>query len=156
MADTEERVVSPDEAVPVPTSDAVPSLEHPLVLFDGVCHLCNRSVQFILDRDPRGVFRFAPLQSALGRRLLHAHGFADGWYDGIVLIEKGRCWVKSTAALRIAGRLPFPWKLLVVLRLVPRVVRDAVYDIIARYRYRWFGRGETCRLPTPELRDRFY
>ncbi len=129
----------------------------PLVLFDGVCNLCNGAVNFVIDRDPDAVLRFASLQSGAGRAALQAHGGAagDGDPDTIVLIEGGRLYERSTAALRIARHLRGPYKLLYVFMLVPRVLRDRVYAWIARHRYRWFGRTDVCRVPTPALRARF-
>ena len=123
------------------------------MLFDGVCNLCNASINFVIDRDAEAVFRFAPLQSDVGRALVS--GCEVKGEDSIVLVEDGRCYVRSDAALRIARRLDGAWRLLGVLRVVPRPLRDAAYRIIARNRYRWFGRQESCRLPTPDLRARF-
>jgi predicted DCC family thiol-disulfide oxidoreductase YuxK len=127
----------------------------PIVLFDGVCNLCNGSVQFLLKRDPEGRFRFAALQSDAGRSLMAEHGLAVDGLSSVVLIEEGRVWQESSAALRIARHLPGAWKLLWVFAAVPRPLRDAVYRWIARNRYRWFGKSETCWLPTPELKARF-
>jgi predicted DCC family thiol-disulfide oxidoreductase YuxK len=129
--------------------------EPPIVLFDGVCNLCNGSVQFLLKRDPEGRFRFAALQSDAGRRLMAEHGLAVDGLSSVVLIEGGKAWQESSAALRIARHLPGAWKLLRVFAAVPRPLRDAVYRWIARNRYRWFGKAETCWLPTPELKARF-
>lgn len=128
---------------------------HPTLLFDGVCNLCSGSVQFILKRDTRGRFRFASLQSDAGRRLMTGHGLDPEALSSVVLIEDGRAYQESTAALRIARHLPGAWKLLRVFTVIPRPLRDAVYRLIARNRYRWFGKTETCWLPTPELRARF-
>jgi len=125
------------------------------VLFDGVCNLCNGAVLFVIDRDPRGVFRFAALQSDEARRLLAAHGRRAPDLSSILLLEAGRVYERSTAALRIARRLTGLWPLLYAFVAVPRPLRDAVYDWVARNRYRWFGRQEACRVPTPELRERF-
>lgn len=127
----------------------------PIVLFDGVCNLCSGSVQFLLKRDPEGRFRFAPLQSDVGRSLLAEHGLAVDRLSSVVLIEDGRAWQESAAALRIARHLPGPWKLLRFFAIFPRPLRDLVYRWIARNRYRWFGKTESCWLPTPELRSRF-
>ncbi|MBD2846460.1 thiol-disulfide oxidoreductase DCC family protein [Paenibacillus sp. IB182496] len=124
-----------------------------IVLFDGVCNFCNSSVQFVLKRDPEGRFRYAPLQSEPGARLLREHGISG--IDSFVLIEGGRAYVKSEAALRVCRSLPGLWKLLALLRIVPRPLRDAVYDAIARRRDRWFGARASCMLPTPEQRGRF-
>ena len=138
-------------------ADPLVTSEHPVVLFDGVCNLCNGTVQFIVDRDPAGRFRFASLQSEAGARVLREHGREPpaGDPDSIVLVEGGTLYEHSSAALRIARRLGFPWSLGVVGLAVPRLARDAVYRFIARNRYRWFGREESCRVPTPALRARF-
>lgn len=130
-------------------------ISHPVVLFDGVCNLCNGSVQFILERDRRRTFRFASLQSEAGRALMAAHGLDPDALNSVVLIEGGRARQESSAALGIVKHLPGAWKLLRVLAAIPRPLRDAVYRRIARNRYRWFGKQETCWLPTPELRERF-
>ena len=132
-------------------------LEHPVVLFDGVCNLCSAAVQFILDRDRRGRFRFAALQSEVGAALLQRFGVAvpEGDPDTVLLLEGGAVYSHSSAALRIARRLDGAWPALYALMLLPRPLRDAGYRWIARNRYRWFGRTEQCRLPTPELRARF-
>jgi predicted DCC family thiol-disulfide oxidoreductase YuxK len=129
--------------------------EHPIVLFDGVCNLCNRSVQFIIQHDPQGRFRFASLQSELGAELRARLGIDPQAIDSIILIEGDRWYRESAAALRIARGLSGAWKMLWPLRFVPRSLRDGAYRIIARNRYRWFGKQETCWLPTPELRGRF-
>jgi predicted DCC family thiol-disulfide oxidoreductase YuxK len=128
---------------------------HPVILFDGVCNLCNSSVDFVIDRDPEARFRFASLQEETGRDLLRRHDLAPETMDSVVLIEEERVYIRSTAALRIAHRLPFPWPLFSVFFILPAPLRDFFYDLIARNRYRWFGRRETCRMPTPELQARF-
>lgn len=127
----------------------------PTILFDGVCNLCNGSIQFILKRDPRARFRFASLQSESGRRLVTENGLDPDVLSSVILIEDGKVYRESTAALRIARHMSGAWKLLRVFVLIPRPIRDAVYRMIARNRYRWFGKSETCWLPTPELRARF-
>jgi len=129
--------------------------EHPLVLFDGVCNLCNASINFMIDRDPRSRLRFAPLQSELGQSLLREHGLPPAELDSMVLLSEGKVYRKSSAALRIAQRLKWPWPLLSGFLIVPRLLRDPFYNLVARNRYRWFGRQESCRVPTPELRERF-
>lgn len=125
-----------------------------LILFDGVCTLCNASVLFVLDRDPGAVFRFASLQSPLGTAVLQAAGLPPDWLKGIVLVDAEGVWQSSTAALRIASRLRRPWSWLRHFLWVPTWVREPVYGLIARNRYRWFGREEACRMPTPALRRR--
>lgn len=126
-----------------------------IVLFDGVCNLCHGSVNFIIDRDPANVFRFASLQSGIGIKLLEDAGQNPEPVNSIVLIDGEKVHRRSSAALRIAWRLRFPWPLLAVFLLVPRPLRDAVYDFIARNRYRWFGQSDACRLPTPDRASRF-
>jgi predicted DCC family thiol-disulfide oxidoreductase YuxK len=128
---------------------------HPIVLFDGVCNLCNGAVQLILRHDPAGRFRFASLQSPAGEELQTRLGIDPKALDSILLIEGERCYRESDAALRIAAGMSGAWKALGVLRVIPRPLRDPVYRWIARNRYRWFGKQETCWLPTPELRGRF-
>jgi predicted DCC family thiol-disulfide oxidoreductase YuxK len=124
-----------------------------VLLFDGVCTLCNGFVPFVIERDPAGRFQFAPLQSDAAVRLL---GVAPPLLpDSLVLLEDGRLFTRSTAALRVARGLRFPWPLAYVLVAVPRPMRDWVYDVVARNRYRWFGRRDVCMVPTPELRSRF-
>jgi predicted DCC family thiol-disulfide oxidoreductase YuxK len=130
------------------------------ILFDGVCNLCNGLVQFIIRNDARGRFRFVALQSELGQTLLAAHGQPAtaaqlASPDSVVLLEDGQLYSHSTAVLRIARHLDGPWRLAAVGRLLPQRWRDAAYRFVARHRYRWFGRQESCLLPTPELRARF-
>jgi predicted DCC family thiol-disulfide oxidoreductase YuxK len=127
----------------------------PVILFDGECNLCSWSVQFIIKRDPLARFQFAALQSPAGQRLLAERGIDTRGIDSVVLIEGAAWYARSDAALRIARRLSGLWPLLGALLVVPRPLRDWAYDIVARKRYRWFGRAESCMLPTPELRGRF-
>ena len=126
-----------------------------IVLFDGVCNLCNGAIDFILDRDPQGKLAFASLQSAAGQELLKQYGLSTHNFDSVVLLKEGKVYQKSTAALKIAGRLKGLWPLLKVFTLVPRPIRDAIYNFIGSNRYRFFGKREQCRMPTPEIRDRF-
>ncbi len=131
-----------------------------ILLFDGVCNLCNAWVRFVIRHDPAPPrFRFAALQSEVGKRLLQAHAPlghpVDDTLDSVVMIDAGRMFVQSSAALRVLGKLGLPWSLLRALILVPRPLRDGVYRWVARHRYAWFGRRDSCMLPTPELRSRF-
>ena len=130
-------------------------MTNPIVLFDGVCNLCSTSVQFILQRDPAGKFRFASLQSDLAQRLLTERGLDPKALDSVVVVDGDRLYRESDAALRVARDLKGAWKALTVFRVIPRPVRDWAYRLIARNRYRWFGKKESCWLPTPELRGRF-
>ena len=125
------------------------------ILFDGVCNLCNGFVQFVIARDPSARFRFAALQSEAAARLLREARVPSPLPDSIVLVEDGHAYVRSEAALRIARGLRFPWPLFYAAVVIPRVVRDRAYDFIAAHRYRWFGRRETCMVPTPDLKRRF-
>ena len=126
-----------------------------IILFDGECNLCSAAVQFLLQRDQQGKFSFASLQSEAGRRLLRRFGLDPVALDSIVLI-KGNCYyLRSDAVLRIAKELPGAWCWLYSLQIVPRHLRDFAYAIIARYRYRWFGRRSSCLVPPPENRQRF-
>lgn len=127
----------------------------PVLLFDGVCNLCQSSVQFVIARDPGGAVRFASLQSEVGRGLLQAHGLAADHLDSLVLIEGGKAWTHSDAALRLTRYLTGPWPLMRIFLATPRFVRDAVYGLIARNRYRLFGREDSCWLPSPDLDARF-
>jgi predicted DCC family thiol-disulfide oxidoreductase YuxK len=125
-----------------------------VILFDGVCNLCNAWVQFVIRQDPQARFAFAPLDSEAANELLRERR-ATVTSDSIILVEKDGIYDQSTAALRIARRLAGPWSLAAVFLIVPTFLRDAVYRLIARNRYRWFGRRDVCMIPTPELRARF-
>jgi predicted DCC family thiol-disulfide oxidoreductase YuxK len=126
----------------------------PIVIFDGLCRFCDGTVQFILAHDRRGVFRFAPSQSAAAAPLLGRCGLPPA-PGTIVLIEGDRCWLRSDATLRIARTLGFPWAIFGVLLWLPRALRDPVYAFVARRRLQWFGRRDACRIPTPEQAERF-
>ena len=126
-----------------------------LVLFDGVCNLCHASVQFVLRHDRRERFRFASIQSETGRKLLQAHKLAPDAASSFVLLTGGRVLLRSEAALEIARQFGGAWRLLGVFRFVPRSWRDGVYSLVARNRYRWFGRRESCLMPNDRLRERF-
>jgi predicted DCC family thiol-disulfide oxidoreductase YuxK len=127
----------------------------PVILFDGVCNLCNGFVQFVIDRDPRAQFRFASLQSHAAAALLNGRLSSGPIPDSVVLVDGDRVFTQSTAALRVARGLGFPWNLSYVFVAVPKPLRDAVYAWVARNRYQWFGKRDVCMIPTPELRDRF-
>lgn len=130
-------------------------IEQEILLFDGVCNLCNGAVNFIIDRDPKNHFKFAALQSDFGQEQLRKLGFSQSDFDSLVLLSQDRVYKKSSAALRIAGKLNSLYPLLKVFLVLPPFIRDGVYDIIARNRYKWFGKRDECRIPTPELRSRF-
>ena len=130
-------------------------INSPILLFDGVCNLCNASVQWVIRRDPKGIFRFAPLQSETGQSLLRQSGLSSEHFDTVVLVDGDRIFTRSDAALEIARRIGGVWSLLAVFRRVPRPIRNAVYDWISRHRYRWFGKTEACMIPRPEWKKRF-
>ena len=139
-----------------PTADEALAKEHPIVVFDGVCNFCNASVSFILAHDRARVFRFAPLQSEVGRRLLERAALPPLDADTFLLVDKGRVLARSDAALDVARRLPAPWRWGAALAVLPRSWRDAVYRLIARHRYRWFGKRAVCMVPAPDVRERFF
>lgn len=130
-------------------------LTHSIILFDGVCNLCNGAVNFVIKRDPRNVFKFTPLQEKQGVLLLKKHAVDSRKLDSIVLIENGNVYIKSSAALRIARKMSNLWPLFFVLLIIPSFIRDGVYDFIAKNRYKWFGKKEQCMIPTPGLREKF-
>jgi predicted DCC family thiol-disulfide oxidoreductase YuxK len=134
------------------TDSATP---HAIVLFDGVCNLCNATVNFVIDHDPADYFQFASQQSPAGQALLRQFDLSDNLLQTIVLIENGRAHLRSDAALRVARHLrgwPRAFSLGIV---IPQFLRDAIYDFIAGHRYGWFGRLEACRMPSAKLKARF-
>lgn len=132
----------------------------PVLLYDGVCGFCNRAVQTVLANDRRGTMRFAALQSEYARRIVERHPSLAG-VDSVVYVEPSRdgngerVLIRSDAALRVAAYLGGPWRIFLAARLIPRPLRDRLYDLFARQRYRVFGKNETCMLPPPEARRRF-
>ena len=130
-------------------------VKKPLILFDGVCNLCNRWVQFILKHDHLQQFTFAPLQGNTARHLLANQVLPSNLLNSVILLEQEKMYTGSTAALRIARQLGHPWKLLYGLIIVPAFIRDGVYKIIAANRYAWFGKKESCMLPDAKWKERF-
>lgn len=128
---------------------------HPIVVFDGECNFCSSIVAFVIKRDGQGIFRFAPFQSEAGRSLLEEHGVRGDYFDSFILIDEGRLYTRSEAALRLWRKLGGLWSLTYAFIVVPGFVRDAVYDFVARNRYRWFGKKDECMIPGPEVRERF-
>ncbi|HEY3167972.1 MAG TPA: thiol-disulfide oxidoreductase DCC family protein [Candidatus Binatia bacterium] len=126
-----------------------------LVLFDGVCNLCTASVQFIIRHDQAAIFSFAPLQSEIGREICRTQGLDPADVQTFVLISRGRMLVRSDAAIEVVSRFGGAWKFLTILRLIPRVARDWIYSVVARNRYRWFGRTDACMIPTADVKARF-
>src|SRR5213080_2194149 len=122
----------------------------PVILFEGVCNFCNSSINFLMRHDRNNVFRFAPLQSSTGQSLLTKHGLDQKSFTSFVLIEGEKVFTKSSAVLRLTKHLPWYWKTLQLFRIVPPFIRDAIYDWVAKNRYRWFGKKEVCMVPTQE------
>lgn len=127
-----------------------------VILFDGICNLCNASVIFVLEHERKPLFQFASIQSEAGKELLKAYGLPEDYTDAVILIDHGKMYSGSTAALRIGQQLKFPLSALSYVGfIVPRFVRDWVYSQIAEHRYRWFGKRDVCMVPTVDLKARF-
>ncbi len=136
--------------------EAIPNNKQ-VILFDGVCNLCNSSVLFVIKRDKADKFLFAPLQGEFGQQLINEFNIDTTKTDSILLFnnEKRKVHSKSTAALRVASHLGFPLNLVVVFYIIPKFIRDWIYDFVAKNRYKWFGKKEACMIPTPELKSKF-
>ena len=128
--------------------------DKPVILFDGICNLCSGSVQFILKRDKEKKFLFASLQSSYGQNLLKKYDLPTDTFNSFILFDDGKILTRSTAALKMFSQLK-GWKWVRLLGIVPRFIRDAVYNVIAKNRYKWFGKKNECWVPTPELKARF-
>ncbi len=126
-----------------------------IILFDGVCNLCNSSVNLVIRRDKKNYFQFAPLQSDVAKQLLKNQNTPLSKTESMVLLENGKIFFKSSAALRTARHLGGLYPLFYGLIIIPTFIRNAVYDLISRNRYKWFGKRETCMLPTEELKKKF-
>ncbi len=131
------------------------SEDQAVIFFDGVCNLCNGFVQFVIARDKAGYYKFASLQSATAETYLKSCNYPTGELNSVVLYENGKCYTQSTAALRILKKLSGAWPVVFAFIIIPEKLRNLVYDLIAKNRYRWFGKQESCWLPTPELKGRF-
>jgi predicted DCC family thiol-disulfide oxidoreductase YuxK len=127
----------------------------PIILFDGVCNFCNGAVNFIIRQDKKKDFRFAALQSEAGQNLLAKYQLPQTTFESFVLIKNGIVYQKSSAALQVCNGLPWYWQWTQIFWLLPKLLRDAVYDLIARNRYKWFGKKESCIVPTADIRRRF-
>ncbi len=126
-----------------------------IILFDGVCNLCSGSVQFIIQRDPSARYKFASLQSAFGQAFLQEQRLSTADFHSLIVIEQDRYLQRSDAALEIARHLSGLWPIFYAFKIFPRFLRDPVYNWISRNRYTWFGKKESCWLPTPDLKSRF-
>lgn len=127
---------------------------HPIILFDGVCNLCNKSVQFVIKRDKEKKFRFASLQSDFGQTILTQFNLPTDKFNSFILLENDQVYTRSTGALRMLAHLK-GWKWTRALNIIPAFIRDGVYKIISKYRYRWFGKKDACMVPGADLQDRF-
>lgn len=126
-----------------------------ILLFDGVCNFCNGSVNFIIERDAKNYFKFAPIQSDVAQNLLEKHNIDKAATDSVILVENEKAYTHSTAALRVARKLDGAWSWFYVLIVVPKFIRDFFYKLFALNRYRLFGKTEACMIPTPEIREKF-
>jgi len=129
--------------------------DNPIVLFDGVCNFCNYWVNFAIKRDKKRKLRFGPLQGEAAKLLLQQYKLHTTSLSSVIFIHAGKIYTQSSAALRIAKHLDGGWKLFYGFIIIPKFIRDFFYNIIARNRYKWYGKKDTCMIPTPELRGRF-
>jgi predicted DCC family thiol-disulfide oxidoreductase YuxK len=127
----------------------------PVILFDGVCNFCNSAVNFTIRRDKHKTIKFAPLQSDIGRALLQQHSLPENDLRSFLFIENGKMYNRSTAALKVCRYLKGLWPLCYGFIIVPAFIRNAVYDFIAKNRYKWFGQKQECMIPTPDVKARF-
>ncbi len=127
----------------------------PIILFDGICNLCDGAVQFVIKHDPENQFLFASLQSEAGQRLLKQYKLSVENFNSFILIQDEKVYSKSTGALKVARQIKGVWNWLYIFIIIPSFFRDKVYDWIAQNRYKWFGKKEACMIPTPELKARF-
>ncbi|MEZ4949206.1 MAG: thiol-disulfide oxidoreductase DCC family protein [Saprospiraceae bacterium] len=130
-------------------------MSQPVLLFDGVCNLCNSSVQFIIKHDPEGKFKFASLQSEYGQQMVKKFGLEKENLETVILIDGEKAYKKSTAALEVTRRLGGFWSIFYVFRIIPSFLRDGIYTWVANNRYKWFGKKDQCMIPSPELKNRF-
>jgi predicted DCC family thiol-disulfide oxidoreductase YuxK len=127
----------------------------PTILFDGVCNFCNSAVNFVIKRDKKGVIKFAPLQSNAGQQLLQQYNLPTNDMKSFVFIDEGFAYTQSTAAIKVCKYLSGAWSLCKIFIIVPKFIRDGLYNWVAKNRYKWFGQKETCMIPTPEVKARF-
>lgn len=126
-----------------------------IILFDGVCNFCDSSVNFIIDRDKKNIFKFAALQSEKGQEILDYFNLPKSDFNSFILIENNKVYKKSSAVLKIANKLGGLWKIFYPLIIIPKFLRDFFYGLIAKNRYSLFGKKDACRIPTPELKQKF-
>ena len=129
--------------------------DQPIILFDGVCNFCNGAVNFVIRKDKRSVIKFTPIQSVQGQQLLNQYGFPPSHLSSFIFIKNGNAYTQSTAALQVCKSIGGVWRLLYGFIIVPKFIRDGIYNLVAKNRYKWFGRKDQCMIPTPEVRQRF-
>ncbi len=134
---------------------ALSDTKQPVILFDGVCNLCNGAVQYVIKHDAQKQFQFASLQSNFGQQVLAQYRLSNTNFSSFILLKNGKIYLKSTAALLVAKQLQGAVSWLYLFRVIPTFIRNGVYNFIAKNRYKWFGKQAACWLPTPELKDRF-
>ncbi len=130
-------------------------LKQPVILFDGVCNLCSGAVQYVIKHDAKKQFLFASLQSNFGQQVLQQYNLSNIDFNSFILLKNGKIYLKSTAALLVAKQLQGAISWLYLFRVVPTFIRNVVYNVIAKNRYKWFGKQDACWLPTPQLKYRF-
>ncbi len=130
-------------------------MDQPIILFDGVCNLCNGAVQFIIRHDKKNTFMFTSLQSETGQKLLAQYNFPPDELNSFILIENNKAYTRSTGALKVAKKLNGIFPMLYSFIIIPKILRDSIYDLVARNRYKWFGKKDECMIPTPQLKARF-
>jgi predicted DCC family thiol-disulfide oxidoreductase YuxK len=130
-------------------------MSHPVILFDGICNFCNGMVNFIIRQDKKKHFRFAALQSEAGQKLLEEFNQPKQDFNSFILVDKGKVYKSSTAALKLYCRLPWYWQWTQLFWIIPPFLRNGVYNWIARNRYKWFGKKDRCMIPSREVRERF-
>lgn len=130
-------------------------MENNIVLFDGVCNLCNSSVQFVIKNDQKQIFKFTSLQSRFGQKILQQNNLSLTDFNSFIVLIDGKLYQKSTGALKLCKKLKFPFSLMYLFIIVPSFIRDGVYNFVARNRYKWFGKKDSCMIQSPELKNRF-
>jgi predicted DCC family thiol-disulfide oxidoreductase YuxK len=126
-----------------------------IILFDGVCNFCNSTINFVIKRDKKGIIKFAPLQSATGQQLLAQYNLPTNDMKSFVFIDEGVAYTQSTAAIKVCKYLGGLWPICKAFYVVPKFIRDAAYNVVAKNRYKWFGQMDTCMIPTPDVKSRF-
>lgn len=125
-----------------------------IILFDGVCNFCNGSVNFLIKRDSKGIFKYAPLQSEIGQNIIAKYNIPET-VDSIILLKENNIYIKSNAVIEIIKELKWYWEMLIIVKILPKKFRDLLYDLIANNRYKWFGKMDSCMIPDENVKSRF-